>query len=272
MSRPCEPGKVRNPLTNRCVKVDGRIGKKIVASSPRRSPPRRQILSPRLLRQEVYQETIDEIARIAKAIKIGNGTQCDGRIESAVKEKEFLEKLENVLLKDHPSWSVTIAPIRAACDILVNHIRINLKLTECKSSDNSANKPSIFYSITGNTEYPYSTTWNDFWEELMRAKQKGSIKTTRNKSTEYHYLVKNKINDDVLLKPIFDIHTYVSNPSNDLQINWKNEFKYKDYVTQENDYHAKVFTLLQTLQRSVREMCERNKKFADASLGDLYSG
>jgi len=49
MNRPCEPGKVRNPLTNRCVKVDGRIGKTIVVparhSSPRRSPARRS--SPR---------------------------------------------------------------------------------------------------------------------------------------------------------------------------------------------------------------------------------
>lgn len=44
MSLPCPDGKVRNPLTNRCVNIDGRIGKNL-RSSPRRSPARRSLFS-----------------------------------------------------------------------------------------------------------------------------------------------------------------------------------------------------------------------------------
>jgi hypothetical protein len=47
--------------------------------------------------------------------------------------------------------------------------------------------------------------------------------------TEYHYLVINKNTNEMLLKSIFDIHTYKSNPCNDLQINWDNEFKNIEY-------------------------------------------
>lgn len=44
----CPPGKILNPLTNRCVKIDGAIGKKIVAAAhkpikqvfPSKSPPK----------------------------------------------------------------------------------------------------------------------------------------------------------------------------------------------------------------------------------------
>ena len=39
MTRVCPPGTVLNPLTNRCVKVDGKIGKKILATKPPSPPP-----------------------------------------------------------------------------------------------------------------------------------------------------------------------------------------------------------------------------------------
>jgi hypothetical protein len=154
---------------------------------------------------------------------------------------------------------------------MVNSIRINLKLTDCKSSDNSVNKPSIYYSITGLTTYPYSSNWNDFLDRLTEAKTKNQIKKQRYKPTEYHYLVKNKLTGDVLLKPIFDIHTYVSNASNDLQINWKNEFSHCEYNTEEANYLEKVQSLLICIQKSVKEMIERTKRFAEADVSSLLT-
>lgn len=213
---------------------------------------------------DTYNDTINTILEVAKAISVQRSS-ADGRIDSAVKEGPFLESLREKLLELEPSWTIIISPPRASCDIMINNIRINLKLTDCKSADNSANKPSIFYSITGQTTYPYSSTWNDFLEHLTKA----SIKKVRCKATEYHYLVKNKITGDVLLKPIFDIHTYISNPSNDLQINWKNEFENISYATTDADYIKKVESLLTCLQKSVQAMIERTRKFAEADINGL---
>jgi hypothetical protein len=186
-----------------------------------------------------------------------------------MKETPFLNEMKCILLEKHPDWVIVISPPRASCDIMVNSIRINLKLTDCKSADNSVNKPSIYYSITGLTTYPYSSNWNAFLDRLIDAKNRNQIKTQRHKPTEYHYLVKNKLTGDVLLKSIFDIHDYVSNPSNDLQINWKNEFAHYEYHTEDANYLPKVQSLLVCIQTSVKEMIERTKRFADADIESI---
>jgi len=217
------------------------------------------------MRLEDYTSYITEIESAAKLIDVkrDNG---DGRIDSAMKETPFLNELKQRLIEKNPTWDVVISPPRASCDVMVNGIRINLKLTDCKSSDNCVNKPSIYFSITGLTTYPYSSNWNDFFDRLVDAKTKNLLKRQRHKPTEYHYLVKNKLTGDVLLKAIFDIHTYVSNPSNDLQINWQDEFAYATYHTEDAAYLNKVKELLQCIQRSVIEMIERTKRFANADL------
>jgi hypothetical protein len=217
-----------------------------------------------------YNYIVSEIESVSKLINVIR-SDCDGRIDSAMKETPFLNELMRLLLEKHPDWEIVISPPRASCDIMINSIRINLKLTDCKSSDNSVNKPSIYYSITGLTTYPYSSNWNEFLHKLIEAKSTNNIKKERYKSTEYHYLVKNKITGDVLLKPIFDIHTYVSNASNDLQINWKNEFANSEYHTKDSDYLKKVESLLVCIQKSVKEMIERTTKFAEADLGCLLN-
>lgn len=215
-----------------------------------------------------YNSIISDIKAVAESISIKKA-ECDGRIDSAMKETPFLEELKRILLTKHPDWDVVISPPRAPCDIMINSIRINLKLTDCKSADNSVNKPSIYYSITGLTTYPTSSNWNQFLEWLLDAKQKGHIKKERHRPTEYHYLVKNKLTGTVLLKPIFDIHTYVSNPSNDLQINWKNEFAHAEYQTADGDYLKKVQDLLLCLQTSVKGMIDRTKRFAEVDMEQL---
>ena len=216
-----------------------------------------------------YDEIIAETLRVAKSIPMKRSIG-DGRIDSAVKEEPFLEELKQQLLETHPNWDIIISPPRAACDIMINSIRINLKLTDCKSADNSVNKPSIYFSITGATDYPYSSTWNDFGNKLQTAAENNSIKKMRDRTTEYHYLVKNKLTGDVLLKPIFDIHTYVSNPSNDLQISWKKEFEHITEVTKDEDYQTKMLSLVECIQKSTRDMIDRTKEFAYTDFTSLF--
>lgn len=215
-----------------------------------------------------YMNTISEIKSVAESISIKKA-DFDGRIDSAIKEPLFLSDMKRILLDKHPEWEIIISPPRASFDIMINSIRINLKLTDCKSADNSLNKPSIYYSITGLTTYPYSSNWNEFLDKIIEANNANLIKKQRHKPTEYHYLVKNKLTGQVLFKSIFDIHTYVSNASNDLQINWKNEFIYSDYYTQDDVYIKKVQSLLVCIQKSVKEMIERSKRFAEADIETL---
>jgi len=222
------------------------------------------------MHSELYVTTISEIRAVAKSIEVKKA-DCDGRVDSAMKELPFLHEMKKALQERHPDWDTVISPPRAPCDIMVNSIRINLKLTNCKSSDNSVNKPSIHYSITGLAKYRYSSTWNDFLDRLTHDKTNNNIKKQRDKLTEYHYLVKNKATGDVLLKSIFDIHTYVPNSSNSLQINWGNEFTHSEYYTGDADYLKKVESLLLCIQKSVKEMIERTKRFAEADICSLLT-
>jgi hypothetical protein len=217
-----------------------------------------------------YATTIAEIKNVAELIDYKK-SDGDGRTDSAVNENPFLIELKKMLLDMHPDWKIIIAPPRDPCDIIINNIRINLKLTDCKSADNSVSKPSIYFSITGRTDYSNYSNWNQFYDKFVKAKSDNHIKTERHKPTEYHYLVKNKKTGDVLLKPIFDIHTYFKNASNDLQINWKIEFANASYSTKDSDYLKKVKELLTCIQTSVKEKIERTERFANADLSCLFS-
>jgi hypothetical protein len=293
----CKSDEIINPFTNRCIKKHGKIAKKLLSTLLKKSVKKSAKKSVKKSRKSAkksakksvkksvkksakksaksharvsvseYNRMIKNIIDISKEIQVLKGT-CDGRTDSALKEGPFLEELKTTLEKIYPTWDIVISPPRASCDIMINGLRINLKLTDCKTADNSMNKPSIYYSITGLTTYPYSSNWNEFINHLEKTKD--NIKYVRDRQTEYHYLVKNKRTGDVLLKPIFDIHTYISNPSNDLQINWKHEFLNRDYYTEEDMYIQKVLSLLKCIQLSVKEMIKRNETFAYANIDELF--
>lgn len=217
-----------------------------------------------------YEETISETIRVSKDIDVTNTkSNGDGRVDSALKEGPFLNELKKRLLESHPSWNIEISPPRSCADIIINNIWMNLKMTEGKSADNCGNKQAIFRSITGIDSCGYCN-WNEFLNKLENAKSINRIKFERDRQTEYHYLVKNKKSGDVILKSIFDIHTYVSNASNDLQINWKTEFEHKDHYTPDDMYMSKVQSLIKCIQTSVRDMINRTQKFADANIEDIF--
>lgn len=222
--------------------------------------------------KKLYNLIISEIKTIAEKIEInktGETVKNDGRMTSLLKEQPFLDELKRILLERNPKWEINISPPRASYDFSVNGILFNLKLTDCKTADNSLNKSCIYYSITGLTDYPYSSNWNNFIDYILKAKNNNKIKKIRNKSTEYHYLVKNKINGEVLVKPIFDIYEYISNPSNILQINWKKEYLNKEYYCKDDDYLKKVIELVKCIQKSVKENYENSKKLIETNFSEL---
>ena len=201
---------------------------------------------------EIIQSIKDECAKINLIFS----KEGDGRITSAVKEREYLNLLENGLkLK---GYIFEHQPVdRWWWDFRLNGIPFNLKLTT-GGTDNAFNKVAIIYTISGQEVEKKNMNYNQFYTVVKDCPKKSG----RDHMTEYHYLVVNKDSGDVLLKSILDIHTYKSNPCNDLQINWKNEFKNSEFVAQ--SFKEKIQELLKTVQTSVRQAMASMKEFADA--------
>jgi hypothetical protein len=213
-----------------------------------------------------YINTISAIKTACEKINLTYSGDGDGRIVSAIKEPEYLNTLKTILNKTHPTFTVEIGKARLWFDIRINNIPINLKLTTC-NADNCFNKESIIYSMTGLDSTKKNMDFNTFWELCSSSKKK----ELRDKSTEYHYLVVDKNTGGILLKSILDIHTFKTNPSNKMQINWKHEFQNIDYTTPDHLFKEKIQELLKVIQTSVKQYIDTTRKFAEANIDELYS-
>jgi hypothetical protein len=213
-----------------------------------------------------YIEIIQAIQNESVKIYIDYPTEGDGRITSSIKEHEYLSLLEKRLKETHPQLEFETQPReRFWWDFRVNKIPFNLKLTT-GGTDNAFNKVAIIYSISGIEIKNKNMNYNKFFKILKEYPKKD----TRDRMTEYHYLVINKTNGKVLLKSIFDIHSYKSNPSNDLQIDWSNEFKYIDFVIPDANVKEKIQQLIKTIQISVRKAIEGMIEFSNADIDSEF--
>jgi hypothetical protein len=214
-----------------------------------------------------YNLTCNEIIRLSKNAYKDISTTEDGRIVSAIKEKDVLEILQRRIVSEHPTWKFDVPKARDTADFSINGIWVNLKLTACKTSDNAFSKRGFVRSLTGNGNYPKQSNWTTF---LNFIKTNGVLKH-RSRMSEYHFLVINKKNDDVLLKSVFDIYRYKTNPSNILQIDWHREFDFKSHFTPDIDYRKKAISVLQTIQDSIRQQMSIMQPYADADFEDIVS-
>jgi hypothetical protein len=210
-----------------------------------------------------YDFTINSIINECGSINLTKPDDSDGRISSAIAEKPYLSELKKRLVEKYV-FSVEIPNDRHWYDIKINDIPINLKITAGNTSDNALNKVAVIYTLTGIEVKNKNMNFDCFYKHLKNSK----IKEERDRKTEYHYLVINKTNGNILLKSILDIHTYKSNPSNILQINWNNEFKFIDYHCE--SFNDKATELLLVIQKSVREAISSMETFAEAEISDLF--
>jgi hypothetical protein len=206
-----------------------------------------------------YDQTVESIRAVCKTIRLNFEKGGDGRLASATKEGEYLNLLQRQLIASNPDYKIAIAPVREWYDVKINEIHINLKLTT-GSSDNAFSKPGIFFTLCGTV--PKSTNGN--FNKLLKDLKALPKKSARDRATEYHYLAVDKNTGDFLFKSILDIYHYTTNPSNTLQINWKNEFAHADYEAV--DFKAKVRELLKAVQTSVRQEIAGMKEFAEADI------
>ena len=208
-----------------------------------------------------YSDTVKAINSECAKINLKFSTEGDGRLTSALKEREYLDQLVAGLKNNYPSINVKVAKERFWYDIRINTIPINLKLTT-GGTDNAFNKVACIYTISGEEGTLRSMNYNQLYSSLKA----GSKKSERDYMTEYHYLVIDKESGSVLFKSILDIHTYKTNPCNILQINWKNEFKNIEHMTPVDKYKKKIQELLKTIQASLRQFNESMKEFLEADI------
>tara|TARA_B100000902_G_scaffold366421_1_gene388189 strand:- start:1237 stop:1878 length:642 start_codon:yes stop_codon:yes gene_type:complete len=191
--------------------------------------------------------SIEKIIECAGSIKDNfiDNTQEDGRIASAIAENPYLNRLQEIIGEKYPRTKFEIKPARSWCDFMVDDQPFNLKITGGKSADNAMNKLAIVYTLTGSFN-GVSNTMN--MNDMFRAIKNKGIKKERDKNSEYIYLVINKKTLDFICKSILDLKEYKTNPSNILQINWKNEFENKNYVCE--DHIEKIDELFLTIKKS----------------------
>jgi hypothetical protein len=214
-----------------------------------------------------YSEILAALKEQCSTIRLSYTGGEDGRITSAVKETEYLNRLESALKKSHPTLLFEHQPApRWWYDFRINKIPFNLKLTT-GGTDNAFNKVAILFTLTGQELTKKNMNYNQFFKTIKTS----VTKRTRTPSTEYHYLVVKKDTGEFLIKSILDIHTYKSNPCNDLQINWAHEFKHIDYRSDASSADEKIIELLKTVQTSVKQAIVSMKEFADANLDTLFT-
>jgi hypothetical protein len=206
-------------------------------------------------------ETLEAIRNAAKTIILEYPHGEDGRITSAVKEKEYLAKLKAALGKQ---FNFEIPKKRAWYDFKVDGIHINLKITD-GGGDNAFNKSALVFTWGGVIPSKAPGNMNNMLSILKaspRLEQRDPLK-------EYHYLVVHKKTGTVLLKSIVDIHTYKVNcaAGNVMQINWNSEFKHAEHTS--NNRGAKMVELVKVVQTACRKQVANMEEFAAYDIDSL---
>ena len=206
-----------------------------------------------------YDRVMELIRDCCMKISLKYDTCSDGRITSAIKETEYLDLLSAGLKAVDSRIEIVRPRDRAWFDIRIQGIPINLKISS-GGTDNAFNKTAVVFTLTGKELTKKNINFNKWYAEIKKSERK----STRDKNTEYHYLVVDKETHRVLLKSILDIHTYKTNPCNILQINWDNEFRNSEYACE--DHVKKGTELLKTIQTSLRQQIDSMKEFCEADL------
>ncbi len=180
----------------------------------------------------------------------------DGRINSAVNEKQIIE----VIAK---SFTIEEPEIRAWCDFIAvdgeDRYPVNIKVSELKTADNVQCKLGIYYAVTGVwPTFSNGISWKKFFQAVAQ-----DINTRTD--CDYYFLVVGKSEDsdtilpDVILTSLKQIGTLVPNGNNiPFQCHWG-----KNRALKVRTHSEAVKFILGTLKQSCDLRAKIQKEFDD---------
>jgi len=268
MKKKCPRDKILNPATNRCVKKDGAIGKKIISTirsrRPRRratsqvSRPRRRRYCNRIIRsapavlrlRNIYPPLIKKLSEFL-TYQIGNIQLCsdnrDGRINS-IKDEATLITLLRTQFKIREPRERYWYDVSIQDNDTKKWIHFNIKVSK-GGTDNALNKKAIVYSYSNVREKEIPNTLNlNRMTELIESNRR----INRNPYKEYYYLYVDKIDGTIVIRSICDIQNFIPNPQNWLQIKWKSEKQTEiDFSEKYNQAYNRIMNVLATSLRKL---------------------
>lgn len=204
-----------------------------------------------------YPEVLFELNDFLKEcqFELCNGSHDDGRIVSIEKEKDVIDKISS-------KFDCIIPPPRHWFDIGLKMndqvIYCNIKISK-GSTDNAFQKKAIIHSFTDIHNDNIKTNMN--FDEMLRLINEHEI-CERNYNREYYYIYIDKKDKTIIIRSLFDIINFQSNPLNYLQINWSKEKKCKDIEFVEDVQIIKK-KVLGTIAESLKKFLENNSKFVE---------
>lgn len=192
------------------------------------------------------------------------GDEVDGRVTSAINEKQFLDRLHAHLLVLQPQLSVVRSRTREWFDIQIDGIPVNLKMTS-GGTDNAFNKVSIEYTMCGTVPTKKKLTFNEWVDHLQEAFTE--LTNERHPHQEYHYLAFDKRSGNHRFLSMLDIRSYKSNPSNILQICWGQELERECFYNDDTSDNkiSTICNILRIIQASLKQDYESKRKFMELS-------
>lgn len=204
---------------------------------------------------------------VREALGKNKGIGIDGRLASAGMEQEVVKILQGRIREEGVEIDFEIPRDRHWFDVRIGSIPINIKITN-GGTDNAFNKVAVIYSLTGWEPPTKNMNFNQFCRHLLD----NPWIRERNPLREYHYLVFHKNTGEFLFRSLLDIEAFQSNPSNILQICWKNEFQRRNLDqnsspdAQPTDSLDSGIRILETCQKSLRGALESSQTFIDAKI------
>lgn len=208
---------------------------------------------------------LTELVSFLEDTQLVSDENAEGRYGSTADENNI-----TTLIKQDAYWSKyvyrdSMVSTRSFIDIALKDLTlidghdiypINIKTSKLDTSDNVLSKQGFLYALTSMTieELPGQMTWDKFLELF-------SAHTVNIPNKDYWYLVFDKSNmQNVFLRGSKQIINWKSNPSNDIQIDWK-----KEVLSTEKGYSYKesceniIYTLKDAaMKRNKRDFNLRN--------------
>jgi hypothetical protein len=164
-----------------------------------------------------------------------NKSGNDGRLESA----SFEDIITNFLLENKEvfDFNISVPNIREWYDLKIicknEEIKyVNIKATNMKSSDNSANFRSLLYTYTNTEEYFFNDTNNNRKKDYLKLID-CVLNNNYSNNRDYYFLVFDKSKNNIIINSLRYLNEITFNNSNlPFQINWSKNTEFsKDEKT-----------------------------------------